>query len=380
MSGWNSLDSVGTFHILLQMSGLLIASAVTASGLTAYHFWNRFDELVAIVDRTRERYLPRWRPDTGLLLHTAMIEIAILGVAALLAISYAASQYGHRKNELVEAAYAAKVAKARHDADTLRRALSERDMRSANILALRQSMREAEIRHLAETAALRRELEQMQSRRATAQSDREIEARLSAEIEMMHRTSEQAAVRHAAELAELRRRLQQADDRRVAVTESLRWEVKQAGIKSDAEISRLQEKLSLVERKLASLQSHRRLSFEEKYALIDALSPYAGQRVTIATIAGDEDGSAYAQDFVEVFEAAGWEHPAVSYRSWDRDPVGIEITLNDTDGRAGRINTGVGALINIARRLSLTDANTIYLNAEVPSGQVQLKIGKKLPR
>jgi hypothetical protein len=81
-----------------------------------------------------------------------------------------------------------------------------------------------------------------------------------------------------------------------------------------------------------------------------------------------------------VFEAAGWEHPAVSYRSFDRDPVGVEITLNDADGRAGRINASVGALINIARRLSLTDGNTIYLNAEVPSGQVQVKIGKKLPR
>ena len=100
----------------------------------------------------------------------------------------------------------------------------------------------------------------------------------------------------------------------------------------------------------------------------------------IAAIAGDEDGKAYAQDFVEVFEAAGWEHPEVSFRRWDRDPVGVEITLNETDGRAGRINHGVGALINVARKLSLTDGNTIYLNAEVPAGQVQLKIGKKQPR
>ena len=40
----------------------------------------------------------------------------------------------------------------------------------------------------------------------------------------------------------------------------------------------------------------------------------------------------------------------------------------------------MGALINIARKLSLTDGNTIYMNDAVPPGQVELKIGKKLPR
>ena len=277
-------------------------------------------------------------------------------------------------------AHAASIAKVQDEADALRRALAEREARVANVLALRQAIREAEVRHLAETAALRRELEQAQSRRAIGQSDRETEARLAAEIETLLRASNQTAMRHAAELAEHRQRLQQTEDRRMAVTESLRWEVKQAEARAANEISRLEQQLARTERKLAALQSHRRLSFEEKYALIDALSPFAGQRVTIAAIAGDEDGKAYAQDFVEVFEAAGWEHPEVSFRRWDRDPVGVEITLNEIDGRAGRINHGVGALINVARKLSLTDGNTIYLNAEVPAGQVQLKIGKKQPR
>jgi len=60
--------------------------------------------------------------------------------------------------------------------------------------------------------------------------------------------------------------------------------------------------------------------------------------------------------------------------------VGVEITLNEADGRAGRVNVAVGALINVVRKLSLTDGNTIYMNGEVPAGQVQIKIGKKLPR
>ena len=41
---------------------------------------------------------------------------------------------------------------------------------------------------------------------------------------------------------------------------------------------------------------------------------------------------------------------------------------------------GVGALINIVRKLKLIDGNTVFMNAEVPAGQVQLKVGKKSPR
>lgn len=381
MSGWNSLAAVGTLHGILQVSGLLVAAAMLASGATAYHFWNRWDDLVGLADRARARYVPRWRSsDTAMALHNGFAGIAILGIAVLLAIGYAASQYGHRKAELAAAAQAASIAKVRDEANTLRRALRDRDARAANVAALRQSMREAEVRHLAEAASLRRELEQVQARRATVIADRETEGRLTAEIETLRRANDQAVSRHAVEIAGLRQRMQQNEMRRIAVVESLRWEVKQAEAKAAAEVSRLQEQLTRTERKLASIQARRRLSDDEKIVLINALRPFAGQRVSIAALAADNDAKAFAEDFAEVFEAAGWEHPEVSYRRWERDPVGVEITLNEADGRAGRINTGVGALINIARKLSLVDDNTIYMAAEVPAGQVQIKIGKKLPR
>ena len=380
MSGWNSLASVGTLHTLLQVTGLMVAAIVIAAGMTTYHFWSRWHDLVAIADRARIRYVPRWRADAAATVHNTMIEVAILGTALLLALGYAAIAYGQRKTELVAATHATTLAKVRYETDTLRRALAERDARATNTLALRQSMREAEVRHLAETAALRREIEQMQKRRATAQADRETEFRLTAEIESLHRANDQIAKRHAAEIAELQGRLRQAESRRVASVESLRWEVKQAETKATTEISRLERELQKAERKLVSLTTHRRLSIEEKYTMIDALRPFAGQKVTIAAIDGDEDGRIYAADFAEVFEAAGWEHPEIAYRRWDRDPVGVEITLNEADGRAGRVNVAVGALINITRKLSLTDGNTIYMNGEVPAGQVQIKIGKKLQR
>ena len=253
MSGWNSLDSVGTLHTLLQISGLMVAAIVIAAGMTTYHFWNRWHDLVAIAERARRHYLPRWRADTAATLHNTLIEVAILGTALLLAFGYAAFAYGQRKTELVAATHAANIAKVRTETDTLRRALAERDARATNTLALRQSMREAEVRHLAETAALRREIEQMQTRRATALPDRETEARLTAEIEALHRASDQTAKRHAAEIAELQGRIRQAESRRVASVESLRWEVKQAESRAASEIARLERELTQAERKLVSL-------------------------------------------------------------------------------------------------------------------------------
>jgi hypothetical protein len=380
MSGWHSLDQVGALHTLLQLAVLLAATVTVAAGAAAYHFWSRWSDLVSIAERTRMRLLPDWRCDVPMTLHNGTVAIALIGPFLIGAFAYAASAYGTRKAELVAAAHATRLTQVRYETETLRRALAEREARATNALALRQSMRDAEVRHLAETAALRREIEQLQARRATAAAGRDTEIRLTAEIETLRRAGEQAAARHAAEVQELQQKLRTAETRRAASVESLRWEVKQAESRAAAEISRLEKELARAERRVASLTAQRRLSIEEKYALIDALRPFAGQKASIAAIAGDEDGKLFAADFAEVFEAAGWEHPAVVFRRWDRDPVGVEITLNEQDGRAGRISHGVGALINIARKLSLTDGNTIYMNGEVPAGQVLVKIGKKLPR
>ncbi len=423
MSGWHSLADVGTVHVLLKVLGILAAAIVIAAGMTAYHFWSRWNDLIALAEQVRRVYLPRWRPDMAMTLHNGFAGVAILGIAALAAFAYAASAYGHRKDELVTIIHAAEMARERANRDALQQAIDERDSRDAEtrrtsqqsaresrdairkgedalnasqtalrdsqdalrdsqdaLLASQHALREAEVRHLAETAALRREIERAEARRAVAQSGRDNEIRLAGQIDNLHRAAKQAAQRHASEIAALRRSLETANARRVASTESLRWEVRQAEAKAEREIANMKDKLGQAERKLASLQAVRRLSHDEKNMLIDALSPFRGQRVLIAAIEGDEDGKGYAADFAEVFEAAGWVHPEIDYRRWDRDPIGVEISLNENDGRAGRINSAIGTLINVTRKLSLTDANTVYMNDEVPSGQVQIKIGKKQPR
>jgi hypothetical protein len=148
----------------------------------------------------------------------------------------------------------------------------------------------------------------------------------------------------------------------------------------------LQQKLSETEKQLAALQRkemEKRLSEDEKKLLIEALRPFPGQKVTIASRLGDEDGKGLAEDLVAVFEAARWNHAGnggISVQRFDRDPVGVEITLNEADARAGRISSGLGALINVVRKLGLSYDNTIYMNRQVPSGQALVKVGRKLPK
>ena len=150
------------------------------------------------------------------------------------------------------------------------------------------------------------------------------------------------------------------------------------------ENSDLRQRLNDAESKVASLEREhvqKRLTSEEKRYLIEALRPFAGQKVSIASIRGDDEGGAFAQDFVSVFDAAGWNHhgeAGVSKQQWERDPVGVEVALNEADARAGAISPGIGALINAVRALGLVYDNTVWMDEEVPAGQALLKIGKKL--
>jgi hypothetical protein len=150
------------------------------------------------------------------------------------------------------------------------------------------------------------------------------------------------------------------------------------------ENSELRQKLIDAENKLAALertQTEKHLSAEQKRYLIEALRPFAGQKVSIASVRGDDEGLLLVQEFVSVFEAAGWDHhgeAGISTQDWPRDPVGIEVVLNEKDARGDQIPPGVAGLINVVRQLGLVYDNTVYMDNEVPEGQALLKVGKKL--
>jgi hypothetical protein len=150
------------------------------------------------------------------------------------------------------------------------------------------------------------------------------------------------------------------------------------------ENSELRQKLIEAENKIAELeklQAQKRLSEDQRRFLIEALRPFTGQKVAVASILGDDESKVFAQDLISALEAAGWDHSGdtgVFSQQFPRDPVGVEVTLNEEDARGGKIPAGIGALINATRQLGLVYDNTIYMGSDVPSGQALLKVGKKL--
>ncbi len=172
--------------------------------------------------------------------------------------------------------------------------------------------------------------------------------------------------------------------KRLAAAETKPRPVAESSNRYLKENSELRQKLIDAENKVAALertQTEKHLSDEQKRFLIEALRPFAGQKVSIASIRGDDEGLLLVQEFVSVFEAAGWDHhgeAGISTQDWPRDPVGIEVVLNENDARSDKIAPGVAGLVNVVRKLGLVYDNTVYMDNEVPEGQALLKVGKKL--
>jgi DNA repair exonuclease SbcCD ATPase subunit len=198
------------------------------------------------------------------------------------------------------------------------------------------------------------------------------------------------ATERDSQVADLQRKLTEGENqvtdlrRRLADTERQLAESPRNPTETQGQVAELRRKLTETESELTDLkrkEMRKRLSEDEKKVLVTALTPFAGQKVAVAARVGDDDSKALAEDFVSVFDAAHWDRggaAGISMQNWDRDPVGVEIALNEADARAGRISNGVGALINAVRRLGLTYDNTIYMTPEVPSGQAVVKVGRML--
>ena len=220
------------------------------------------------------------------------------------------------------------------------------------------------LQRLAAEARTRHALDRAEARRHAAEAD----AKHVLELAEARRHATEADVKHAIELAEAKRQL--ADLREQITRTSLNL----------ADKSQELTKANVAIEELKKQQAQRRLSYEEKRALIAALGPYRGQKISIAAIYGDDDAKRYAEDLVQTFDAAGWKlgDEGITFQRWDRSPVGLEVTLNEAEARAGRVSVGIGALINAVRRMGLVDGNTVFMNVDVPAGEAQLRVGHRL--
>jgi hypothetical protein len=166
--------------------------------------------------------------------------------------------------------------------------------------------------------------------------------------------------------------------------------INEADRRHTAEIGDLKTQLADAKNRLAEAenkveddtrkQAYRHLADEEKRTLINALSPFRGYKVRIFCISGDAEGKAYAEDFVNVFSQAGWDYGGgggVTQSRFDKDPVGIEITLNAAQVAAGKIPRAAETLGRTLSALGLTVGG--FRSPDVATDTIEIRIGKMPP-
>jgi hypothetical protein len=153
-----------------------------------------------------------------------------------------------------------------------------------------------------------------------------------------------------------------------------------------AEVGTLQKQLAEADKKAAEAlqqQAPRHLSESQKQTLIAALSPFAGQKITIASVMGDAEGESYREDFLVVLRAARWsfdEGSDVSQAVIVPTPVGVQVTINQDEAQAGRVLNSAAVFVTTLLQLGIVPDRTMFINQQVPAGQIALKVGTKPPQ
>jgi uncharacterized protein YlxW (UPF0749 family) len=152
------------------------------------------------------------------------------------------------------------------------------------------------------------------------------------------------------------------------------------------EAERHQAELNDLRRRLdATLeqQAQRLLSPEQKQEMIAAMAAYRGQRVAVTCPIGNAEAARYAEDFVSVFAAAGWDFGGqgngVLGTITVPTPIGIEATINEAAAQTKEVPPAYVPLLKLLGRLNLAAAERGFVNRAVPPGLIEFRVGGKLP-
>lgn len=180
-----------------------------------------------------------------------------------------------------------------------------------------------------------------------------------AAAEKRNQEAQQTETRHETELAKVREQ--------VSLT--------------SADSERLKQRAKEAERGVAELQKQqvpRGLTAEQTRHLIGVAVPFQGQKISVVCILGDTEGRAFAAEFAQVFRSEGWVGAeGVNQAIYDVDPVGVEVTVNDQEVKGGGQPPAAVALIQALDQLGLIRTKTLFLNARVPVGLIEFRVGKR---
>lgn len=153
-----------------------------------------------------------------------------------------------------------------------------------------------------------------------------------------------------------------------------------------AEVTTLQEKLAATAREahrrieeLRAQQAPRRLSEDQKRALVRSLSRFHGQRIAITCVMGDGEAKQFAEDFAEVFRAAGWSGAdGVNQSVYTRDPIGLGVGLNPTSAQDhGKPKAAASALLAALVETGILTQREGFVNPQIGVDSIALVIGHK---
>jgi hypothetical protein len=135
--------------------------------------------------------------------------------------------------------------------------------------------------------------------------------------------------------------------------------------------------------KLREQRSPRHLTDAQKNEIIEAISPFKGQAVTITSNAGDIESDDFAKEFYDIILKAQWGYrgtPGKFEVYYVGAPIGVEVTINDVSARKGRVPEAdaYNALIAVLHKLGIVGENEpTFINSGTPAGTIQIRVGTK---
>jgi hypothetical protein len=139
----------------------------------------------------------------------------------------------------------------------------------------------------------------------------------------------------------------------------------------------IQERLSALETGMAE-NKVRSLSPSQRQAIKEAIAPHAGQKVRVLSLLYDTEATRYAQDFVSVFNEAGWECGPIENSLINPEIYNVRVYVKET----ARENAPPAAFVLQAFLIELgltKDDGLLHFADRLGDGEISLMIGAKPP-